>query len=162
MCSTASADHLTLENGKDLVDADGDRIDLDNNPYACDPTYDELMDFVEKNKIDRWGYKYPDTTCGNFAEGLHNIAELEFIRSGILVILNDDNDYYHCINVFYTVDKGYVYIDCTSAGEDGDDDWGDSIIDLDNPWGYTATCIENPELSYTQELPGNTHFEMFW
>jgi hypothetical protein len=160
--NTASAEYLINENGVYEGDSDGDKLKIHNNRRALNPTYDGLMDFLKRNTIDERDYEYPTYTCGNFATDLHDAAEKEFIRAGIVVIRSEVNDFFHAFNVFKTVDEGYIFIDCTSDGsKDGAEDFGDCIAEFGMD-GYTITSIENPDLSITRELPGETQFSYYW
>jgi hypothetical protein len=161
--NTASAsEYLINENGVYLCDAAGDKLKIRNNRYAHNPTYEELMDFLAKNDIDKRDYEYPTYTCGNFAVDLHDAAEKKFICAGIVCALNDDGDFDHAFNVFQTTDKGTVFIDCTS-GYDGEKDLGDCIAHIGNAMeGYTITSIDNPEESITYEFYGTVYYEYFW
>ena len=157
-----SGEHLINENGVYLCDAAGDKLKIRNNRYAHNPTYENLMDFLDKNDIDKRDYEYPTYTCGNFAVDLHDAAEKKFIRAGIVCALNDDGDFDHAFNVFQTTDKGTVFIDCTS-GYDGENDLGDCIAHIGNAMeGYTITSIDNPEESITYEFYGTVYYEYFW
>ena len=157
-----SGEYLINENGVYLCDAAGDKLKIRNNRYAHNPTYEELMDFLAKNDIDKRDYEYPTYTCGNFATDLHDAAEKEFIRAGIVVIISKENGFFHAFNVFKTVDEGYIFIDCTSDGsKDGAEDFGDCIAEFGMD-GYTITSIENPKLTTTIELPGETQFSYYW
>lgn len=160
--NTASAEYLINENGVYEGDSDGDKLKIHNNRRALNPTYDGLMDFLKRNTIDERDYEYPTYTCGNFATDLYDAAEKEFIRAGIVVIGSKENDFFHAINVFKTVDKGYIFIDCTSDGsKNGAEDFGDCIAEFGMD-GYTITSIENPKLTTTIELPGETQFSYYW
>src|SRR5690606_30019078 len=106
-------------------------------------------------------YEYPRYTCGNFAVDLHDAAEKKFIRAGIVCALNDDGDFDHAFNMFETVDKGTVFIDCTSWN-DGENDMGDCIVHINAMEGYTITSIDNPEESITYEFYGTVYYEYFW
>ena len=77
-----SGEYLINENGVYLCDAAGDKLKIRNNRYAHNPTYEELMDFLAKNDIDKRDYEYPTYTCGNFAVDLHDAAEKKYIRAG--------------------------------------------------------------------------------
>jgi hypothetical protein len=157
-----SGEYLINENGVYLCDAAGDKLKIRNNRYAHNPTYENLMDFLDKNDIDKRDYEYPTYTCGNFAVDLHDAAEKKFIRAGIVCALNDDGDFDHAFNVFQTTDKGTVFIDCTS-GYDGEKDLGDCIAHIGNAMeGYTITSIDNPEESVTIEWKGTVYYEYFW
>ncbi len=100
------------------------RIYLRNNRAATDPTFDELESFLFKDNTDRNDYIADVYMCGDFANDVHNNAEQAGIRTGWVAILleaEDGSTSYHACNVFNTVDKGLIYIDCTGnyAGERG-------------------------------------------
>ena len=157
-----SEEYLINENGVYICDAAGDKLKIRNNRYAHNPTYEELMDFLDKNDIDKRDYEYPTYTCGNFAVDLHDAAEKKFIRAGIVCALNDNGDFDHAFNMFETVDNGTVFIDCTSE-YDGENDMGDCIAHIGNAIeGYTITSIDNPEESITYEFYRTVYYEYFW
>jgi hypothetical protein len=156
-----SGEYLINENGVYICDAAGDKLKIHNNRYAHNPTYEELMDFLNKNDIDKRDYEYPRYTCGNFAVDLHDAAEKKYIRAGIVCALNDDGNFDHAFNVFQTTDKGTVFVDCTS-GYDGENDLGDCIAHIGNAMeGYTITSIDTEE-SITYEFYGTVYYEYFW
>lgn len=99
-----------------------DRLTLIENKNAENPTYDELIEFLEDDKTDENHYCSPDYTCGDFAEDVHNSAEIKGIKAGIVIKLSKDRTIAHCYNLFNTVDKDIVYVDC-SCGYD-------KIVDL--------------------------------
>ena len=65
-----------------------------------------------KHIIDGDVQPYKPNICGDFAERLHNDAELTGIRCGY-VILTMDNGESHACDVFETTDKGQIFIDDT-------------------------------------------------
>jgi len=106
----------TYEGGKVLVGGDGEPIILVDNPDAVDPTYAELVAFIEQDTTDtndylvhpRIGY-----VCADFAEDVHNNAEAAGIRAASVSIDFEGGGDGHALNAFDTVDMGLVYIDCT-------------------------------------------------
>ena len=52
----------------------------------------------------------PPSVCSEYAEMLHNNAEIAGIRAGYVIAPN------HAFNVFHTTGLGDVYIDCTGTG----------------------------------------------
>ncbi|PIX31386.1 hypothetical protein COZ60_04845 [Candidatus Bathyarchaeota archaeon CG_4_8_14_3_um_filter_42_8] len=107
------------ENGAVVVGGDGEPIELINNPNATNPTYAELVAFIEEDSTDErqyltraWapGFAY---TCADFAEDVHNNAEAAGIKAAWVGIDFEENDEGHALNAFETTDKGLVYIDCT-------------------------------------------------
>lgn len=98
------------------------RVYLRNVRTATDPTFDELENFLMKDKTDQNDYITGVYMCGDFANNVHNNAEQAGIRTGWVAILleaEDGSTSYHACNVFKTTDKGLIFIDCTGsqAGE---------------------------------------------
>lgn len=96
------------------VGGDGNRIYLQNNPNATDPTFLELVSFIKRDKTDT--IRYSDNyVCADFAETLHNNAEANGLKAGYVCIdfFGDPNG--HAMNAFNTTDKGLIYIDCTGT-----------------------------------------------
>jgi hypothetical protein len=94
-------------------------INLENNPEAKNPTYSELVSFIKADKTDRKSYVSGSYMCDSFAEDVHNNAEKAGIKAGFVELeLSDPDDMQYC-NVFNTVDKGTVYIDCTGEARGG-------------------------------------------
>jgi hypothetical protein len=143
--------------GSGCYDDKGDFIVLINNKNAINPTYNELVSFLQKDKTDEFPYDYtfPVTgwyygtaesnvdlariqqiidgsfqpykpnICDDFAERLHNNAELAGIRCAFVSIdLSGYPDPFHygipsntghALDAFQTVDKGLIYIDDTNT-----------------------------------------------
>ncbi len=80
-----------------------------------DPTFEELLDFVKQDKTDEHPYIYGKYVCADYARDLYNNAERSGIRAGYVVVNPNDTSFPgpHALNVFNTVDKGLVFIDCT-------------------------------------------------
>lgn len=101
-----------------VANAQGRVIILHNNPISHNPTWDELIGFLMIDQTDRVPYVEGNFTCGDYAEMLHNKAELSQIRAGLVVIeLGNTNSKLpnHALNVFDVVDRGLVYIDVTGT-----------------------------------------------
>jgi len=112
------------ENDAVIVGGDDKPIELINNPDTTNPTYAELVAFLEKDETDQHLY-VPHSTyrgnikmfmpyvCADFAEEVHNNAEEAGIRAGFVSVSFEDGDEGHALNVFETSDKGLVFVDCT-------------------------------------------------
>lgn len=88
-----------------------------NRIGAKNPTYDELVDFIKKDQTDKTPYEIYEYSCLDYARDVHNNAEAAGIRAG-LVIVNQSSKWAinrHALNVFDTIDKGLIFIDCTSC-----------------------------------------------
>lgn len=92
-------------------------IELINNSNAKNPSWGELVTFIRKDTTDSnlfietfyWSY-----VCSDYAEYLHNNAEAAGIRAAWVGIDFEEGDPGHALNAFQTIDKGLVFIDCTS------------------------------------------------
>ena len=153
-----------LEVGKGYAaGGDGHKIELFDNPEAKNPTWEELVAFLEADTTDEHLYTSV-FKCGDYAEIVHNNAEEAGIRAGLAVVYLAGWDEMHGINAFDTVDEGLVYIDCTGP------DWeaycsADKIVDVVVGREYAPElifpCLENPD--YTCEILGNvTKVNIHW
>ena len=106
--------------GKVVVGGDGQPIELINNPDATDPTYAELVAFLEKDSTDQYPYIAGPPknafVCSDFAETIHNNAEEAGIRAAWVSIDIEGQTEGHAITAFETTDLGLVYIDSTGKG----------------------------------------------
>lgn len=94
------------------VNASGSEVRLVNYRNATDPTWDELITFLQSDDTDEHSYIEDSFVCADFAEMLHNNAEGSGIKAAYVVV-----DFVvgegHALNAFNTTDKGLVYVDCT-------------------------------------------------
>jgi hypothetical protein len=111
------------ENGAVEVGGDGEPIELINNPNATNPTYAELVAFIKEDSTDEHPYRdesfFPVSllyVCSDFAQDVHNNAEVAGIRAAWVGIDVEGDDEGHALNAFDTTDRGLVYIDCTGGG----------------------------------------------
>lgn len=106
--------------GRIVVRGSGEPIELINNPDATDPTFAELVAFIEKDRTDEYPYIVgpPKNAfiCSDFAETVHNNAEAAGIRAAWVGIEIEGETEGHALNAFETTDLGLVYIDCTGKG----------------------------------------------
>ncbi len=141
--------------GDGCYDDKGNFIVLINNKNATNPTYAQLVNFLQNDKTDEYPYTYtnlsggfyygtaesrvdlkniqniidgiaqpknPDV-CADFAERLHNDAEMASIRCAYVSLditgypdpnhLGIPSDSGHALDAFQTTDRGLVYIDDT-------------------------------------------------
>jgi len=106
--------------GRVVVGGDGEPIELINNPDATDPTYAELLAFLQADQTDKYSYIVGPPkvayVCADFAKDVHNNAEAAGIRAGFVAIHIAGAEQGHALNAFQTTDMGLVYIDCTGKG----------------------------------------------
>lgn len=131
-------------------DCYGEFIVLINNQNAVNPTYSQLLAFLQQDNTDQFPYQdtpyipgiyygtaeshidlehvkdiiYGSTQpgapriCADFAERLHNKAEMAGIRCAYVSV--ELSGVGHALNAFQTTDRGLIYIDDTgSAGSIG-------------------------------------------
>jgi len=112
------------EDGAELVGGDGKPIELINNPKSINPTYAELIDFIKEDGSDRTIYEEgiefagriaAGYVCADYAEDVHNNAEVEGIKAAWVSIDLYGEEIGHACNAFQTIDRGLVYIDCTGG-----------------------------------------------
>jgi hypothetical protein len=83
---------------------------LEDNIAAVNPTWRQLVDFLETDLTDTHYYIPSSYTCAEFAETLHNAAEKAGIRSAFVGVDFGDDILKHALNGFYTIDQGWVFI----------------------------------------------------
>lgn len=119
--SVATNPRYIYENGTIHVGADGEPIELFNNPSSRNPTYAELIAFIRTDDTDAKRYLerriggWQPFVCADFAEAVHNNAEGAGIRAAWVSIDLAGEEVGHALNAFETTDKGLAYIDCTGA-----------------------------------------------
>jgi hypothetical protein len=134
---------LVYIDGAILIGADGHRITLKNNPDAKNPSWAELKAFLLKDDSDSIKYDFDEFVCADFAERIHNNAEVAGIRAAFVSIWLGPCSYWptsggHALNAFETSDKGLVFIDCTGflSGVSAD-----KIVDVEVGKNYVPRSI---------------------
>ena len=93
----------------------GTQICLSNYKNATDPTWEELIAFLQEDDTDDHLYINGSFVCADFAEILHNNAEASGVKAAWVSVDFTVGDG-HALNAFDTTDKGLVYVDCTGGG----------------------------------------------
>jgi len=93
----------------------GDPIVLIDNSDATNPSYAELVAFIQMDLSDTNMYIDGEYVCADYAEDVHNNAEVAGIRTAWVGLDFEGNNEGHAVNVFETTDKGLVYIDCVEC-----------------------------------------------
>jgi hypothetical protein len=106
-----------------------------------------------KNIINGISAPEPPKVCADFAERLHNNAEMAGIRCGYVsldmigytdpVNLGIAPDSGHACNVFETTDKGLVYIDCTGDSDGCGPQNHDRIVNIEVGQEYNPHFLFN-------------------
>ena len=106
--------------------------------------YGEAEDKIDlsilKSIIDGTAEPSPPKICADFAERLHNEAEMAGIRCAYVSLemigytdpynLEIESDAGHACNAFETIDRGLVYIDCTGFSDSYGPNNNDMIVDI--------------------------------
>jgi len=96
------------------VGADDHKLWLENNPEANKTTISELLKFLKEDKTDEMLYNDFFFVCADYSELIHNNAEKQGIRTGIVMIEFECGGDGHAINVFDTIERGLVFYDSTN------------------------------------------------
>ncbi len=91
----------------------GFNVVLENNPEAVDPSWDQVVAFLESDRTDEMDYIEGDFMCGSFAQDVHNNAEKAGIRAAWVGIDLAGQPVGHAVNAFNTTDRGLVFTDST-------------------------------------------------
>jgi len=110
--------------------ASGSWVTLVNVKNATDPTYGELIEFINSDQTDEIEYDYYNFVCADFAQTVHNNAEEAGMKSAWVSIEFEGKNYGHACNAFNTTDRGIVFIDCTGPDPYQPGNW-DSIVKIE-------------------------------
>ncbi len=117
---------------------------------ATDVTYDNLTKFLKSDDIESLVQAEPGYKCVEFAVRLHDDAEVDGINCTVTGTDISGGIPGHSLDVFYTTDKGAVYVDPTSMNVSENDFGGipyDKVILLRDTWVQTfplstpITCV---------------------
>jgi hypothetical protein len=106
--SSPSPDYYTVT-VHSMNDAAGNPVILHEYRNAVNVSWDTLYSFLLSDDTNNLSYVYPSFTCANFAEQLQSNAEAHGIKCGIVGVYTNIGN--HALNVFYTTDRGFVFID---------------------------------------------------
>jgi uncharacterized repeat protein (TIGR01451 family) len=134
-----------------FVGADGHTITLENNLAAKDPSYSELMYFLQSDMTDSRIYDLDSYVCADYAEAVHNNAEMMGIKCAWVDIEFVENRDEHACNAFNTVDRGMVFVDCTEA---------DKKVSVAIGEEYTSESIFSTDAYYS--LGKVKNFNVWW
>lgn len=157
--------------GDGCYDDTGDFIVLINNKNATNPTYTQLVSFLQSDTTDEYPYmgtivsphsyyppaeSYVDLTriqniidgtakpsnpdvCGDFAERLHNDAEMDGIRCAYVSV--DLSIGQHALDAFQTTDDGIVYVDDTGVAAGTGNGRCVKTVNLEDGQDYTPVSL---------------------
>ena len=106
--TSTSYGEIKLADGAIAVNGIMNPIVLQYNSQAINPSYAQLMAFLNQDNTDTIPYT-STFVCADFANTLYNDAESDGIRASVVILDGID----HAINAFQTTDNGSIYIDFT-------------------------------------------------
>jgi len=178
-CYDDEGEFIVLINNEGAIDPSYSRLvnflqqdDTDQFPYVYDYAVDFYYGSAESNVnlshvqgiIDGASQPNSPNMCGDFAERLHNNAELAGIRCGYVdVELADGTN--HACNAFQTTDRGLIYVDVTGWGAGTlHPDRAVATVDISVGHSYTPVSLFHEEgWSDTCLSMGTvTNFQVVW
>jgi hypothetical protein len=178
-CYDDSGDFIVLINSENAVDPSYSQLEsflqqdsTDQFPYIYTVSppgmyYGSAESHVDLERIQNiiGGTAQPGDphVCADFAERLHNNAELTGIRCAyVSVVLAGSAG--HACNAFQTTDRGLIYIDCTGISDSYGPDNNDKVVDIQVGKQY------DPEFLFPSGgwyIPGGTmgivtDFQVIW
>lgn len=137
--------------------ANDQTLSLINQFDVHNPSWSELKSFLKSDRTEFFPFVDDVFVCENFAVMLHDNAERKGIRAGVVFIDFKNDDVGHMINVFYTTDRGHIYIDDTG---DIDESLADLSKDLRCTIHYDSVAYLEKDRNYgTLELGVVTSFD---
>jgi peptidoglycan hydrolase CwlO-like protein len=88
-------------------------VALIDNPDAVNPTWTELISFLDADQTEKNDYIVDVYDCSQFSRDVHNNAEAAGIRAAEVQVWFSNSMTGHALNAFITTDYGLVYVDCT-------------------------------------------------
>ncbi len=188
---------ITPLGGDGCYDDKGYLIILINNKNAVNPSYIQLINFLQQDQADTYPYNSliaedpinhfytlpaesnvdlqniqniidgktqpanPDV-CADFAERLHNDAEMDGIRCAYVSLALSTGS--HAIDAFQTTDRGLVYVDDTGWASEPHPNRAVKIADPIIGQQYITTALF-PETGWedsTQNMGTVTNVEIIW
>lgn len=140
-----------MEGKSVIVQPDGTPVRLVNNPTARDPSWNELREFLRRDRTDRIRYEPGRFACSSFAEMLHNNAEQAGIRCAFVSL--ELSTARHSCNAFRTTDRGLIYIDTTNNLKDVGPECRDNWVSITPGEPYVPQAIFDSG-GWTSDLMG--------
>jgi len=137
------------------------QIILKNIASARNPTWEELLDFLEEDKTDKKLYVSGEYECGNFAQELHDNAESTGIRAAFVVVHFYD-ELSHGLNAFKTTDRGLVYIDVTGDTVPRGGINLDKLVIIEKDELYNASFLFPEYLGISKDYRKVKSIEIYW
>jgi hypothetical protein len=136
-------------------------LSLDNYPNTTDPTYNQLIQFIMNDKTDTIIYDFGSFVCADYAVMVHNNAEMNGIKAGVVDLSFSDRSDGHALNVFNTTDKGLVFIDCTGTEDNYGKNNADKIVKLEKGEPYVPKPIFTSRMYY-EDIGIVKDYDIYW
>lgn len=94
-----------------FADENGNRLHITNNRSAVNPTFDQVLAFLQQDDTNALARSNLSTGPGPMVVRLHDNAEKTGIRAGVVELELPNETYVYPIGVFDTVDKGRIMVD---------------------------------------------------
>lgn len=145
-----------------FLKANGHRVLLVNNQNAVNPTFDELVRFLDVDKTETLEYIPGKFVCGDFAQLLHNRAEKQGIKAGWVHVEFTHDGIDHACNVFNTIDRGLVFVDATGIYPNDEYNNTDKIVEIKRYESYTPRAV-HPSADWVYNTMGIVkNYKIFW
>jgi len=109
-----SLDEYVIVEGYYIVGGDGHIITLHNNPYAKDPTWENLKSFLRQDNTALIQYVDNSFVCSDYSETLHNNVEKAGIRAAYVSVYFRNQSIGHACNAF-RINGELYFIDVTNS-----------------------------------------------
>lgn len=143
------------------VGGDGHTIKLMQNSSARDPTYQEVLNFLQADQTDKNSYIVGEFVCADFAEKVQNNAEIAGYNCAFVDVTFTDNVGHAC-NAFNTTDRGLIFIDCTNSLEGSGPYNKDCVVNIVEGCTYNPQFIFNSGRWYPLPMGTVKSYEVFW
>ena len=135
-----------------FADENGNRLFITNNRSAVDPTFDQLLAFLQRDDTNALaiGEKSSNPGPGHADVRLHDNAEKAGIRAGVVELKMDNVADVYALEVFDTVDKGRIMVDPMGTPYFATP-WTIVHMDNSNPHTLVFIPIQNNSAAYLSD-----------
>jgi hypothetical protein len=93
-----------------FADENGNPLHITNNRSAINPTFDQVLAFLQQDDTNALALKDTNVGPGLWVVRLHDNAEKAGIRAGVVELKLPDEANVYSLDVFDTVDKGRIMV----------------------------------------------------
>ncbi len=94
-----------------FADENGNRLHITNNRSAANPTFDQVLAFLQQDDTNALAISNKNASPGQSVVRLHDNAEKAGIRAGVVELKMPNETDVYSLDVFDTVDKGRIMVD---------------------------------------------------